>query len=342
MAMHGDDNAQQAPLTCLIQLGWNREFGVASLRALSHDEPALLRHDLAVATANPRRLAAMGYVRHISEFLGVGRVGALPFEPSIISSPYAVRVHDERKFEKNARAELLGAVWDAAGAAAVELRSPRTELHAFATSKGVAWGRSIDVTRFEPGDQQSRPFVRSYVVPSRKARWLNDLAAVDVGHRVLDPFCGTGSILIEAERLGAIVFGSDVDAVAVAGARENFRARRATADLRVMDARHQDGWATQFDAVVTDLPYGRSAAIRADDIASLAMSWLTATTPLLLPGARIVAMAPSGVLAAEATGLEVCERLTERVHRSLTREIVVYESERGTVCDRLALLGEPD
>jgi tRNA (guanine6-N2)-methyltransferase len=80
--------------------------------------------------------------------------------------------------------------------------------------------------------------------------------------RVLDPFCGSGNILLEAGHVlpGFEIHGSDYNPQAVAGATENLRAAglEGRATVRCLDARdladvYAPGW---FDAVVTDPPYG--------------------------------------------------------------------------------------
>ncbi|MEY2426461.1 MAG: tRNA (guanine10-N2)-dimethyltransferase [Actinomycetota bacterium] len=315
-------SGSETPL--LVRLGWNTEFAVASLSTLSK-RIELLRPDLAVAFGDRRRLAQMGLVHEVVEFLGVADVGDLAFDPAVVWSPYAVRIHDERRFSAEARSNLLAALWTRVPAARVDLDLPRTVLHAYWTPQGVAWGRDLRTPAFRPSDHQARPYVRSYMVPSRKARWLNDLAGVVDGSDVLDPFCGTGSLLLEASRLGAVVSGSDSDRGAVLGTTTNMRSEGFSGDLRVADARAPySEWRRTFDAIVTDLPYGRSASIRATDITSLATEWLDASGGVVRPRARIVVMAPAGVLPDSAGELRVVHRFTERVHRSLSREIVVY------------------
>jgi tRNA (guanine10-N2)-dimethyltransferase len=207
----------------------------------------------------------------------------------------------------------------------VDLRRPRTELHAYVTARGVAWGCAIPEPQFQPIDQQRRPFIRSYVVPSRKARWLNDLGRVRASARVLDPFCGTGSILIEAARLGASVFGSDISAETVGGALLNFAAGRLETDLRVADALDPSGWDLRFDAVVTDLPYGRTASLHGVAVDRLATRWPGHLPSILNDEARVVVMAPEGAVPTRTPGLKSRARLTERVHKALSREIVVFE-----------------
>ena len=55
----------------------------------------------------------------------------------------------------------------------------------------------------------------------RMARTLVNIAGYNRGDIMLDPFCGTGGILIEAHLLGARVIGSDFDPLMVLGSRQN-------------------------------------------------------------------------------------------------------------------------
>ena len=80
--------------------------------------------------------------------------------------------------------------------------------------------------------------------------------------RLLDPFCGSGTVLLEAGSLlpGLELYGSDWGARAIAGARENLaaaglseRAHLEQADARQLSERYPPGF---FDALVTNPPFG--------------------------------------------------------------------------------------
>jgi len=79
---------------------------------------------------------------------------------------------------------------------------------------------------------------------------------------LLDPFCGAGTILLEAAetRSDLEIVGSDVSDNAVTGARENIRAAglRGRVEVRRADARRlADTYAREFaDLVVTNPPFG--------------------------------------------------------------------------------------
>jgi len=70
------------------------------------------------------------------------------------------------------------------------------------------------------------------------------------------PCCGAGTLLIEAASVGAAVSGSDSNWHMVAAARENLAHFGIQASVSFARAEDVTG---QFDVVITDLPYGRSA-----------------------------------------------------------------------------------
>ncbi len=105
----------------------------------------------------------------------------------------------------------------------------------------------------------------------RLARALVNISLVCPGERLLDPFSGTGGILLEASLVGAHATGSDIDPCMVSGSRENVPGadlvRADTGALPFRDA--------SIDAVVTDLPYGQSSSIIAGSLEGLYSSALS-------------------------------------------------------------------
>lgn len=148
------------------------------------------------------------------------------------------------------------------------------------------------------------------MIPPKLAQVLLNLAGVTDGSRVLDPFCGAGTVLQEALLVGAAeVTGRDLDPRAVAEATENLRwleaqrpELRSRWTVRLHDARLKDPLAHlgSFDAVVFEPTLGplrpprdRAAQRRlAADLSSLYGQALSAVAPLLKPGGRIAAVLP--------------------------------------------------
>ena len=56
---------------------------------------------------------------------------------------------------------------------------------------------------------RARPFFHPVAIFPKLSRALVNLSGVDLGEVFLDPFCGTGSLLLEAYELGAESLGAD-------------------------------------------------------------------------------------------------------------------------------------
>lgn len=87
------------------------------------------------------------------------------------------------------------------------------------------------------------------------------LAAIKNGHTVLDPMCGTGTLLLECSLRfpQASLIGSDQSATATAAARERLGDRAAIERCEVDELDYAPG---TFDRVVTNLPWGGQTPIR--------------------------------------------------------------------------------
>jgi tRNA G10 N-methylase Trm11 len=101
--------------------------------------------------------------------------------------------------------------------------------------------------------QDSKPYRTSSSLPSRLARAVVNLVASPAGS-LLDPFCGTGSLLLEAAALGLTTYGLDHNPRMVGMSRRNLAHFGYPARVDLGDALHCTQTA---DALLTDLPYGR-------------------------------------------------------------------------------------
>ena len=90
-------------------------------------------------------------------------------------------------------------------------------------------------------------------------RVMINLIGLKKGQIVCDPFCGTGTTLLEAELLGLGGIGIDFDKKMWQKAKENIDANGYKSQVYNSDFQNLAKFADQFDAVVTDLPYGRAS-----------------------------------------------------------------------------------
>jgi len=204
----------------------------------------------------------------------------------------------------------------------VSLRDPVEEYRAVVSDDRCYFGRviaRIDRGGFEFRNPMRRPFFHPGVMMPRMGRALVNLSLVAPGERTFDPFCGTGGILLEAREIGIRILGSDFDPAMVAGYRQNLPG----ADVMIADATAVPVCDGTLDAVVTDLPYGQSVRIRAESMDRLYDGSLAEIRRILAPGRRAVVVTHRNITAIAARHFTVLQEHEQRVHKSLTRRILV-------------------
>src|SRR5207245_3225106 len=98
------------------------------------------------------------------------------------------------------------------------------------------------------------------------ARALVNLARVPMAGTVLDPFCGTGGVLLEAMQLGLRGVGLDRGEGMVLRTRTSLHPGDRAPDLAVADAGRPPLRAGSVHGIATDPPYGRAASTRGEAI----------------------------------------------------------------------------
>jgi tRNA (guanine10-N2)-dimethyltransferase len=159
-----------------------------------------------------------------------------------------------------------------------------------------------------------------------------NLARAKADSVLLDPFCGTGTSLIEATFIGCRAVGVDAQKRMIVGTKKNLEFFGISAEgLIWADSRKIP--LTHVDAVVTDPPYGRSSSTLKSTTRQLVQEVLVVACGLLGVGQRICIAAPQTLDIArigEALGLRHVESHFAYVHATLTREIAVFEKVTNT------------
>ncbi len=210
----------------------------------------------------------------------------------------------------------------------VDLDNPDIMFHLVLTEDKCVFGRlieSVDRGQYEIRRPQQRPFFHPGVLLPRLARALVNISSLSDGI-LLDPFCGTGGILVEAALIGAQCVGMDVQQKMVMGTRHNLTYYGVDGMLMVGDACATPLRSEKVDAVVTDLPYGKSALIQAKSLDHLYHDSLREIYRVLKKNKKavIVSQIPLDELA-DGVGFRVIGQHQQRVHRSLTRQIIVLQ-----------------
>jgi tRNA (guanine10-N2)-dimethyltransferase len=88
------------------------------------------------------------------------------------------------------------------------------------------------------------------------ARTMINLIGLKEGDIVCDPFCGTGTILLEAESMGMKAVGVDFDEKMCNITKQNLEVNGFNSKIINGDFSKFTTLEDKFDAIVTDLPYG--------------------------------------------------------------------------------------
>jgi tRNA (guanine10-N2)-dimethyltransferase len=204
-----------------------------------------------------------------------------------------------------------------------DLSNPEMVLRAIITSGKIVLGRQValaDRSSFEKRRPHLKPFFHPGVLMPRMARALINLTQTRERETLLDPFAGTCGILIEACLIGITGVGIEVQSHLAQGALCNLG--DLDCSLLLGDAKRLPLENSSIDGAVLDTPYGRSAKILAESKEILLKESLSELFRIIKPNRRMVIVADSSIEALLANaGFEVLQKHTDRVHRSLTRQI---------------------
>ncbi len=230
------------------------------------NEEASRNGRLAETESHPRQLKRLALVHEVSEKISeASTVEELEVEE--VEGSFAVRKEAvaDREIE-----DIEGLIGDEIKSEEneVDLENPDTVFKAYVLDDRVVLGRQVlDIDRglFRKRSNEKRPFSSPVSMDPVLARVLVNLSGVKPGEHVLDPFCGTGGILIEAGLCGVGVHGRDMNNEMVEGAEENLEAYGIiNHDIQEKEISRveTDG----YDALITDLPYGKSSEMTEDAV----------------------------------------------------------------------------
>lgn len=204
-----------------------------------------------------------------------------------------------------------------------DMSHPEVTLHLIKLdSKVVVSFKKVDIPGFNERDPNDRPFFHPLALNPKLARLFLNLARLRKGQRVLDPFCGSGSILIEAGLMGLRAIGTDKDREMLWGCAQNLEFCKVRAETGEGDAT-QIGL-RDLDAVVTDPPYARASKVFDRDLKTLYDEFLESAYDSLKPGGYLVLAVPHNTrLGYAKAGFEKAGDWLHYVHRSLTRRVFV-------------------
>lgn len=171
-----------------------------------------------------------------------------------------------------------------------------------------------------------RPRKRAFFHPTaifpKLSRALVNLTRCREGQVLLDPFAGTGSVLLEADQAGMQPLASDQTSAMSRGALANMK-KFDQSWLGVIRADAFSLPLTLVDAIATDAPYGRASSTRGSKPTAVVQKALETFPALLRSGSRMVLMHAKDNPIQTTSELVVEEEHHLYVHKRLTRAITV-------------------
>lgn len=183
-----------------------------------------------------------------------------------------------------------------------------------------------------------RPRARRFFLPSaiypKLARCLVNLSYVKEGEIFLDPFCGTGSLLIESSLMGMKSIGIEIARWIAKGASLNLKGYSLPYESIVRADSTSHLPFVEVDAISTDIPYGRASSTKGMSTSKILDGFLHAASDSMhssnLRKKYCVVMHPSTInleekLSLQGNSFQLKEQHLLYVHRNLTRAISVLE-----------------
>lgn len=182
--------------------------------------------------------------------------------------------------------------------------------------------------RFKFRSPEKRVYFQSSALNPQSSLLLINLATHPNNETVvLDPFCGTGSTLIEASLQGHYCIGIDLDYKMIMGAKRNLKQYNVyhQADLILADSLLIPLRDKSVRAIATDPPYGRLASTKGKPREKIFHGIIEVSKRILKRGGKTALFLPAPEV------LEKDERLRRRkvcsiyLHSDLTRNVWVLE-----------------
>ena len=197
--------------------------------------------------------------------------------------------------------------------AKVCLENPALVIYLIFTNSQSFFGFS---TKFNKSKPPKKVKNHPHELDSKLCRAMINLAGFKEGETICDPFCGTGTTLLQAESMGMRSIGIDFDKKMCEISKQNLKENQFNSKVVNADYTHLKKIMKKYDGVVTDLPYGRASK------SSVNPEKLLQNLILILPRKkRIAIMCKKG--SEKGLDLNLIKKYEIYRHKSLTRTILI-------------------
>jgi tRNA (guanine10-N2)-dimethyltransferase len=215
------------------------------------------------------------------------------------------------------------------GAVTVKLTNPDIQFMGVIDGERFHFGiflASRDRTGFSRRRSPRRPFFVPSAIHPKTARVMVNLARASKGDAFLDPFCGTGGLILEAWEVGCVPICLDIDVNILIGCQKNLVHFNTPFFASLADTRTPPLRRKSINVIATDPPYGRSSSTKGAQVSKLIHTSISSLAEALIPGGHLCFATPLQFFDEElvdAKDFSIIETHTMRIHQSLSRQIVV-------------------
>ena len=277
-------------------------------------------HDnLLIASTDKKLEKRLGYTHYIMQWLftaeSLDEVRAFDWEKHYDQS-FCVRGGDEK--------EIAKIIWKSLKKPNVDLENPGSRFEFFFVDKKIICGLFLAETDKSYLERKAhlRPALHPTSLHPRLARACINLSGVEQG-TLLDPFCGSGGILIEAGFMGYEINGYDIDDEMLERCLVNLDYYGLKANLKKKDATKN---IEKVDVIVTDLPYGKNSKVSQANLMKLYLEFLKSAGKICR---NMVVIFPSSTpygKIIEKTRWEKQKEFSIYIHKNLKKKITLLKN----------------
>jgi len=158
----------------------------------------------------------------------------------------------------------------------INLENPDVIIFGIIKENNFYLGKLLGISKrkvFEIRRPSKRPFFHSSSMIPKIARLIVNLSKVPINESLVDPFCGAGSIIIEAALILNHVIGIDIDKKMIFGAKKNIKYYNLyNVDLILANSLYFPLRKAEY--ISTDLPYGIASSLKGYKKEELAIKFL--------------------------------------------------------------------
>ncbi len=302
----------------------NIDLSKQEVLALTKKQDFMLIDNLLIINSNFKDYRRLAYTKEVYDLLFISNPKNLLTDmknfnwQKIYKTNFCLRTHNAKGFREKT---LAGYIWNKIKSPKVNLKSPITEIHLFFIKNKVigALLKYKNKQEFEKRKPHLRPELHPSSLNPRLARALINITGIEKD-KLLDPFCGSGGILIEAGLINLKPVGYDIDKIMLKRAEINLKHYK----IKNYKLKQQDATKikTKFDYIVTDLPYSRKT--KKQDLTKLYLNFLKTLKKILKK--KAVIGFPNFIdynQLIEKSKLKIEKEITYYLHKSLTKKIIV-------------------